>query len=91
MSSLTWDEEDLWIWWVQVDDSQKRFMWKELISPGWLELLPATEQFKWFKHAPMEVLTILKRYPHIIKYETLLRLDAHVRGVPYKPKRGHRR
>jgi len=91
MSSLTWDGDDIWIWWVQVSTEQKRFMWKELTRPGWLELLPATEQFKYFKSAPMEVLLQLKHFPEIFKLETLQRLDAHVRGVPYKPVKRYRR
>lgn len=91
MSSLAWSWDDLWNWWGQVEVDQKRFMWKELTGDIWMKNLTPQLQFEVLKSAPMEVLEQLKKFPDIFKMETLERLDAHVRGVPYKPKRRYRR
>jgi hypothetical protein len=75
---LTFSYKDFWMWHAQVSEEQKAHAWQELIKDDWLANLPVELQVEVLRHAPIELLTSMKYFPDIFKYETIVILDKEL-------------
>jgi len=76
MTSISWQWEDYWDWYDQIEEQERQFdALRELHRDGWVERLSAESQAKVFMNAPIEFKQQMKNYPRLYKREAIILLQ----------------